>query len=128
MVGAAAPAELLTVGHGTLEAEAFSALLVATGVEEIIDVRSFPGSRRHPHFGRDEMERWLPRAGVAYRWEKGLGGFRRARPDSANTALRHPSFRGYADYMSEPAFAEALDRVVGRAAVARVAVMCSEAL
>ena len=90
-------ASLLTVGHGTLRAEELAELLGSAGVQLVVDVRSAPGSRRNPHFGRAELERWLPTAGIDYRWEKDLGGHRRPLEGSANTALRHPAFRGYAD-------------------------------
>ncbi|HEY8524933.1 MAG TPA: DUF488 domain-containing protein [Acidimicrobiales bacterium] len=119
---------LLTVGHGTLTAEAFAELLTGAGVELLVDVRSYPGSRRHPQFGRDEMARWLPEAGVAYRWERRLGGRRRTRPDSPHRALRHDSFRGYADHMETPAFAAALDELLAEAARRPTAVMCAESL
>jgi uncharacterized protein (DUF488 family) len=127
-VDAAGPAELLTVGHGTLPADAFVTLLRGAGVERLVDVRTAPGSRRNPAFRRDEMARWLPAAGVAYRWEPALGGFRRPVAGSPNRALRHPAFRGYADHMRTPAFREALDRLLAEAADARVAVMCAESL
>jgi uncharacterized protein (DUF488 family) len=74
------------------------------------------------------MEGWLAAAEVGYRWEPDLGGFRRPAPDSANRGLRHPSFRGYADYMAQEAFAAALRRVLDEARDAHVAVMCSETL
>jgi uncharacterized protein (DUF488 family) len=122
------PLTLLTVGHGTLAAGAFADLLTGAGVALLVDVRSYPGSRRHPHFGRDEMARWLPEAGVEYRWERRLGGRRRARADSPHVALRDPSFRGYADHMETLAFGEALDAVLAAAAGRRTAVMCAESL
>lgn len=117
-----------TVGHGTVEAEELAGLLLQAGVRALVDVRSYPGSRRHPQFGRDRMEEWLPAAGVSYRWARDLGGFRRPRPDSSNPALRHPSFRGYADYMEEPEFSAAFDELVDQARKEPVAVMCSESL
>lgn len=119
---------LVTVGHGTLEAEALAALLRAAAIESVVDIRTAPGSRRHPQFGRDELERWMPEAGISYRWEPRLGGFRRARPDSPNVALRHPSFRGYADHMGTAEFADALRGVLVEAAATAVTVMCSETL
>jgi len=120
--------QLTTVGHGTLEAGAFASLVTAAGVDEVVDVRSFPGSRRHPHFRREQMEQWLPAAGAGYRWEKALGGFRKARPGSVHVALRHAGFRGYADHMRTPEFRDALDRLVAGAGQRSVAVMCSESL
>jgi uncharacterized protein (DUF488 family) len=119
---------LVTVGHGTLAAEDLARVLGEAGVELVVDVRSFPASRRHPHFRREAMERWLPDSGVAYRWEPRLGGRRTARPDSAHVALRQPGFRGYADHMETADFSDALDAVVADADRARTAVMCAESV
>lgn len=120
--------ELLTVGHGTLDAGALADLLRSAGVEMVVDVRSYPGSRRHPHVGREAMDRWLPDAGVRYRWERRLGGRRRTRPDSPHVALRNTAFRGYADHMASDEFREGLDQVLAEAARRPVAVMCSESV
>ena len=117
---------LYTVGHGTLPEPDMLDLLHGAGIAAVVDIRTAPGSRRHPQFGRDRLSEWLPAGGVSYRWEKELGGFRRARDDSVNIALRHPSFRGYADYMRTAPFADALDRLLAEAAAAPVAAMCSE--
>lgn len=119
---------LTTVGHGTLEPDAFAALLRGGRIGSIVDIRTFPGSRRFPWFGRDEMARWLPEAGIAYRWEKDLGGFRKAAETSRHVALRVTGFRGYADYMETPAFRAALDGVLEQASREPTAVMCSEGL
>lgn len=118
---------LLTVGHGTLSAEAFTTLLQSAGVDHLVDVRTVPASRRHPHVARDQLSSWLPAAGVGYRWEPRLGGFRRPTPHSPNVALRHPSFRGYADYMASDDFHAALDEVVA-ATEGTTALMCAETL
>jgi len=119
---------LLTVGHGTTSADEFAGLMTGAGVELVVDVRSAPGSRRHPQFGRAELEAWLPGRGVGYRWEQDLGGFRRTGANSPNVALRHPSFRGYADYMATDRFREALMGVLGDASRQVVTVMCAETL
>jgi uncharacterized protein (DUF488 family) len=119
---------LLTVGHGTLPADDFAALLGTAGVDHLVDVRSFPGSRRHPHFGREEMERWVPASGVDYCWAPDLGGRRRPVPGSPHVTLRNESFRAYADHMSTPAFRAAVDELTSVAARQRVAVMCSESV
>ncbi len=119
--------QLVTVGHGTLGADEFAALLGAAGIEVLVDVRTAPGSRRVPHFGRSELEGWLPAHGIAYEWHRELGGFRRAHPDSRHTSLRNASFRGYADYMDEPEFVAALDRLMAMLE-RRSAIMCSESL
>jgi uncharacterized protein (DUF488 family) len=119
---------LLTIGHGTATAQELVGLLAGAGVEHLVDVRSAPGSRRHPQFRREAMAGWLAEAGVAYRWEPELGGFRKPEPDSVNAVLRHPAFRGYADYMRGPRFWTALDRLLAEAATARTVAMCSETL
>jgi uncharacterized protein (DUF488 family) len=122
------PMRLLTVGHGTISAEEFVRLLDGAGAARLIDIRSAPGSRHHPHFGRAEMERWLPMAGIAYQWERALGGFRKPSPESPNIALRHPAFRGYADYMLTQEFVAGADELRMLAGGAAVTVMCSESL
>jgi uncharacterized protein (DUF488 family) len=123
-----ADVELLTVGHGTLGAAELAALLTGAGVELLVDVRSYPGSRRNPQLGREAMEGWVPEAGIAYRGERRLGGRRRARPGSPNVALRNEGFRGYADHMATAEFRAGLDAVLAAAGDRRTAVMCSESV
>ncbi|HEX4218300.1 MAG TPA: DUF488 domain-containing protein [Acidimicrobiales bacterium] len=122
------PRTLLTVGHGTLEADELAELLREAGVEVLVDVRTAPGSRRLPHFNQADMKRWLPAAGIAYDWERDLGGFRKTTPSSRNVALRNANFRGYGDYMETPPFWRALSRVLAEAARRQTVVMCSESL
>ena len=118
----------MTVGHGTMSEEAFVDLLRGAGIESLVDVRTAPGSRRHPHFRRQAMEQWLPEGGMGYRWEPALGGLRKPTPDSPNLALRNSGFRAYADHMATPEFALALDGVLEEAAVRPTTVMCAESL
>lgn len=117
---------LFTVGHGTLEQEAFAELLVEAGIHDVVDIRSFPGSRHNPQFGREEMERWVPEAGLGYTWMRDLGGRRKPVPDSRHLALRHPSFRSYADHMETPEFVAGVDELL-RGGDAQV-IMCSESV
>lgn len=120
---------LLTVGHGTATAEELAQLVRGAGIEAIVDVRAFPKSRRRPHFSREAMERWIPElAGSAYRWEPNLGGFRTIDRNSHHVAIRHPSFRAYADYMETEAFERAFADLLRQTAAKRVAVLCSETL
>jgi uncharacterized protein (DUF488 family) len=106
-----------------------AALLRAAGIAHVVDVRTAPGSRRHPQFRREAMAGWLGEAGVAYRWERALGGWRKPDPASTvNHVLRHPGFRGYADYMRTPPFWAALDQLLAEAASAPTAALCSESL
>lgn len=120
---------LHTIGHGNRAAEEFIALLRQGAVRHLVDVRAFPASRRHPQFERATLQRALRDAGIAYLWEgEALGGRRRPRAGSPNSALRNPSFRAYADHMMQPAFRSALDRLIGLAARDRTAIMCAERL
>jgi uncharacterized protein (DUF488 family) len=119
---------LVTVGHGTLGPEELGSLLAGAGVDLVVDVRRFPGSRRHPHVARDRLAEWLPDHGVAYRWEERLGGRRKPDPDSPHVALRNTSFRAYADHTRTDEFADALADVLAAASAGTVAVMCSESV
>jgi uncharacterized protein (DUF488 family) len=119
---------LYTIGHGAQSAESFLEHARRAGLDSIVDVRSIPASRAHPQFVRSALDAWLRAAGIDYRWEPELGGFRRTSPDSPNTGLHHPSFRGYADYMATGSFAAALAAVLDEATDRRLAVMCSETL
>ncbi len=118
---------LLTLGHGTASEEELAALIRDAAIEAIIDVRTVPKSHRHPQFSREAMERWMPeQSESSYAWRPALGGFRKPNPNSSNVALRHPAFRGYADYMETDAFADALAQLLRDAASARTAILCSE--
>jgi uncharacterized protein (DUF488 family) len=120
--------ELVTFGHGTATANQMTELLHGAGVTGIVDIRTAPGSRRHPHVARAELERWLPEAGISYRWEKRLGGFRRPSPDSPDVVWREDMFRGYAEHMRTGEFLAAADEVIAEARTRRIAVMCSESV
>lgn len=119
---------LLTYGHGTESSEQTVATLLGAAVSALVDIRTAPGSRRNPQFARLALEEWLPAAGIAYRWEKRLGGFRRPGPDNPDVAWREDMFRGYAEHMRSPDFLLAIDAVLAEAASRQVAVMCSESL
>lgn len=117
-----------TIGHSTRAIEAVLALLAREQIELLVDVRSFPGSKRYPQFGREALERSLAAGGIRYVHAPALGGRRAPRPDSPNIAWRNAGFRGYADYMETDEFRSALEALVGRAADARTTVMCAEAV
>ena len=126
-----APGAVFTIGHSTRTAEEFIALLREHGVQLLVDVRRFPGSRRHPQFGRDALADALAKAGIAYRHEEALGGRRASDPSagpSPNTAWRHAAFRAYADHTATPAFQAALRRLMADAAARPTVVMCAEAV
>ena len=119
---------IYTIGHSTHSADAFLALLRTHGVTQLADVRTMPMSRRHPHFNRDSLEKFLAASGIQYRHFGGLGGLRKPKRDSTNTAWKHPSFRGYADYMETEAFERAFRELVVFASAGPTAVMCAEAV
>lgn len=119
---------LMTIGHSTLPLKLFLTGLQANGVEMLVDVRSFPGSRRYPQFGREALTQSLPAAGIAYLWMRALGGRRKPLAESENGAWRNASFRGYADYMQTEKFASALDELMGLSQKSSLAYMCSEAV
>lgn len=122
------PDRLLTLGHGTLSTEDFLALARGAGITRIVDVRSFPGSRRNPQFGREAMAEWLAEAGIEYVWEKRLGGRRRGvGEESMHLGLRHPAFRSYADWMEGAEFRAGLSTITDSPG-GLSAVMCSESL
>ena len=121
-------APVLTVGHGSLSTSELTALLTGAAVDLVVDVRRFPGSRRHPHLARERLAADLPAVGVGYRWEERLGGRRAVPPDSPDVALRNAAFRGYAAHMRTPEFGAAVTGLLELARGARVVVMCSESV
>ncbi|MQA08827.1 MAG: DUF488 family protein [Pseudonocardiaceae bacterium] len=121
-------AELLTFGHGTATADEITDLLHGADVHGLVDVRTAPGSRRNPQVARSELERWLPERGIGYRWEKRLGGWRKAWPDTPDVALRNRAFTGYAAHMRSTQFRAAVDELLREAATARTAIMCAESV
>ena len=119
---------IYTIGHSTREVGELVGLLRAHGVGQVVDVRRYPGSRRHPQFAQAALAAALEAAGIAYRHEPELGGRRAARRDSPNTAWRSAGFRGYADHMGTPAFQTALARLIEVAHARSSAILCAEAL
>lgn len=119
---------IFTVGHGAGPVDPLLASLEAAGVRRLVDIRTAPGSRRHPQFGKDALARALRGRGVEYVWRKDLGGWRRPRPDSPHTALRSPGFRGYADYMGTEEFGAALGWLIESSRHTVTAIMCAESM
>jgi len=139
---------LVTYGHGTESPERTVSLLRAAQVRLVVDIRIAPGSARNPQFARPELERWLPEAGISYRWDKRLGGYRKPSAGNPDIAWRQDMYRGYAEHMRGSQFLAAIDAVLADTALAgtaladtalagtalagtaaaphRVAVMCSE--
>ena len=122
------PATVWTVGHSTREWEPFLQLLAAHGIEAVVDVRRFPGSRRYPWFAEPVLRNSLPDAGLEYLWLPQLGGRRPPLVDSPNGAWRNAAFQGYADHMDSTEFADGLGQAMALALRRRTALMCAEAL
>ena len=118
----------MTIGHSTRTLMDFIGLLHANGVTRVIDVRTIPRSRHNPQFNKVSLPRTLKKAGVGYVHMPGLGGLRRAKPDSINMGWRNVSFRGYADYMQTPEFEENLKELIRLTNRDRLALMCAEAV
>jgi uncharacterized protein (DUF488 family) len=122
---------IYTVGHSTRSFDELVALLRAHRIGQLIDIRTIPRSRRHPHFSREALEQRLPAASIGYRHQPALGGLRKPRRDSVNGAWQNESFRGYADYMQTPAFQRAVDELIASADqpdAPGTAIMCAEAV
>jgi uncharacterized protein (DUF488 family) len=117
-----------TIGHSTRTLADFLALLNREGIRALIDVRAFPMSRRHPHFNREELSAALHASSITYTHAPALGGRRRLRAASQNTAWRNESFRAYADHMGTPEFRRALDDVIASARALPTTIMCAEAV
>lgn len=117
-----------TIGHSTRTLEEFFALLKAHEIRCVADVRHFPGSRKYPHFGKEPLAAALKCEGINYVHLLDLGGRRKVRADSPNTAWRNASFRGYADYMETESFQHGMARLLEIARREPTAIMCAEAV
>ncbi|HET8549576.1 MAG TPA: DUF488 domain-containing protein [Bryobacteraceae bacterium] len=119
---------VLTVGHSTRPIAEFLELLCAHGVQLLADIRTVPRSRRNPQFNSDALPAALAPVEIEYLHLPGLGGLRQPRTDSPNAGWKNDSFRGYADHMQTPEFADSLCQLMQVAAGQRVAIMCAESL
>jgi uncharacterized protein (DUF488 family) len=117
-----------TIGHSNRPIEVFIDLLKENGITRVLDIRTVPRSRHNPQFGEDELALSLEAAGIGYTYLANLGGLRKTRAGSPNSGWHNLSFRGYADYMQSPEFAEAVEWVAERARKERCALMCAEAV
>ena len=118
-----------TIGHSTRPIQDFIAALEAYGIKLLVDVRTLPASKRYPQFNKEALAKSLKEHGIHYEHFAELGGRRKPRPDSRNTAWRNASFRGYADYMETEEFHKGVRRLLDLANEAgRTAIMCAEAV
>ena len=118
-----------TIGHSTRAIDDFISLLEENEIKLLVDVRAWPGSKRYPQFNKDTLAESLNARGIRYEHFPELGGKRKSKPDSRNTAWRNASFRGYADYMETEQFQKGIERLLEVAAEAGpIAIMCAEAV
>jgi uncharacterized protein (DUF488 family) len=117
-----------TIGHSTRSADEFNQILLLNEIGALVDVRSFPGSRRYSHFNKPELARNLEAVGIHYSHNPQLGGRRRPSPNSKNTNWQNASFRAYADHMKSEGFAQGIESLLEIAGNRRTVIMCAEAL
>jgi len=121
--------QMWTIGHSTRAIDEFILLLEKNEIKLLVDVRAWPGSKRYPQFNKDALAESLNAHGIRYEHFPELGGKRKSKPDSRNTAWRNASFRGYADYMETEQFQKGVQRLFDVAAEAGPsAIMCAEAV
>lgn len=118
-----------TIGHWTCPEGVFLERLDRHDIQTVVDVRSFPGSRKSPQYGAEAMRGWLDNAGIRYVHLVKLGGRRKAQhlddPD-LNSGWQNASFRNYADYTTTSDFTEGLAELEQIASGSRTAYLCGE--
>lgn len=120
--------EVWTIGHSTHSLEELVAELKSFDIQMLADIRSYPGSRRYPHFNKEALTLSMPAHGIQYVHLRELGGRRKVHADSPFTVWRNDAFRAYADYMQTDEFAEGICELEKIALLQRTAYMCSEAV
>ncbi|MGV8891681.1 MAG: DUF488 family protein [Burkholderiaceae bacterium] len=119
---------ICTIGHSNRPLDIFIDLLQSNEIVHVLDVRTVPRSRHNPQFNRDALPASLDAHQIAYTHIPNLGGLRHAHADSPNAGWRNLSFRGYADYMQSPEFADSVQWVADLARTQRCVLMCAEAV
>lgn len=119
---------IYTIGHSTRTQKEFIAILQSFKIELVADIRSYPGSKRYPHFNKESLQKILPGYKIIYQHFPELGGRRKTSANSKNTAWKNDAFRGYADYMDTEDFKEGIIKLEEIATQYRTAYMCSEAV
>jgi uncharacterized protein (DUF488 family) len=119
---------IYSIGHSTRAIGEFIELLNAHGIQLLADIRTIPKSRHNPQFNKEELEKSLQKAGIAYLPMPGLGGLRHTKKDSPNTGWETAGFRGFADYMQTEEFRKSLEELIKTAQEQQTAIMCAEAV
>ncbi len=119
---------IYTIGHSTRPQGEFIKILRSYEIKTLVDIRTIPKSRHNPQFNKDSLEDALRDEAIRYVHMAGLGGLRRVKKDSPNSAWKNASFRGFADYMQSEEFSESLRQLILLAEKDTVAIMCAEAV
>jgi len=122
---------LYAIGHSTRSLEEFIALLRENGIRILVDVRSWPSSRRYPHFSNESLSKILKEHGIEYEWlGKQLGGYRKKGlgEESPNMGWSSLGFRNYADRTITEEFRDGIGRLLELAEKDTVVFMCAERL
>jgi uncharacterized protein (DUF488 family) len=119
---------IYTIGHSTHSLVEFIKMLQSFFIKNLVDIRSFPGSRKFPQFNKENLEASLKENGIGYIHLKDLGGRRKVREDSKNNRWRNDSFKGYADYMESENYERAVSKLQAIALGQPTDFMCSEAV
>ena len=89
-------------------------MLADAGVETLVDVRRFAGSRRNPQFNVGPLAEAVGAAGIAYRPAPELGGRLANEPGEERFGcVRVAAFRSYAARMTTQAWQNALADALG---------------
>ena len=121
--------QVFTIGHSSRSFEEFAQLLQEHRIERLVDVRSFPRSKKFPHFSQHNLVSALQGIDIRYHHLKPLGGYRKSDlKDSPNQGWNSPGFRAYADHMLTDEFQQALDALIEITSEAKTSIMCAEAV
>lgn len=119
---------IYTIGHSTRPLEQFIQLLDSFHIKFVADIRSYPGSKRYPHFNKKALQKSLEDHQIMYQHFSELGGRRKVVKDSKNSAWKNESFRAYADHMDDPDFKDGITKLEQIASRTETVFMCSEAV
>jgi uncharacterized protein (DUF488 family) len=119
---------IYTVGHSTHPFDEFIKILRSFEIELVVDVRTIPRSRFNPQFNQGKLEQELLHHEIGYLHLKELGGLRHPAKTSFNTGWKHPSFRGFADYMQTEDFRSGIEQLSKIIPDKRTVIMCAEAV
>jgi uncharacterized protein (DUF488 family) len=113
---------LFTIGHSSLELDAFLKTLVTHDVKTVCDVRSRPGSFRFPQFSREPLEACLASAEIQYEF---VGDTLGGRPSDPR-AYHADGIVNYEERRKAKDFGAGIDRVLELSQSSNIVLMCAE--